>query len=47
MFSDDLNITTDYRAILAEVLRKRFREKDTEAVFPGWVPGAELNLFTG
>lgn len=45
VFSGDLNITTDYRAVLAELLRKRFGQNDFQQVFPGWVPGQELELF--
>jgi uncharacterized protein (DUF1501 family) len=45
VFSGDLNITTDYRAVLAELLRKRFGQNDFQQVFPGWVPGGELDLF--
>lgn len=45
VFSGDLNITTDYRAVLAELLRKRFGQNDFQQVFPGWVPSQELDLF--
>lgn len=39
----DLHVTTDYRAVLAEVLRKRMGLEDARAVFPGFEP-RELGL---
>lgn len=46
VFSGDLDITTDYRTVLAELLGKRFGQDDFAAVFPDWVPEAGLGLFT-
>lgn len=31
----DLAVTTDYRSVLAEILRSRFRSLDTSRIFPG------------
>jgi len=36
----DLAVTTDYRAVLAEVLAERLGATDLGAVFPGFTPGA-------
>ena len=32
---DDLQVTTDYRQVLGEIIHKRFPEKDVTAIFPG------------
>ena len=42
----DLAITTDYRTVLAEVLRKRMGVKKPEDLFPGWTAANELGLCT-
>lgn len=41
----DLAITTDYRSVLAELLRKRRGETDLAAVFPGFAGSSDLGLF--
>lgn len=41
----DLAITTDYRSVLAELLRKRRGETDLAAVFPGFAGSTDLALF--
>lgn len=41
----DLDITTDYRTVLSEVLSQRLAAKDLEQVFPGFQAG-QLGLFT-
>jgi len=35
----DLDITTDYRDILAEIVVKRLNNPRLEDVFPGYTPG--------
>ena len=45
VFSGDLDITTDYRTVLAELLGKRFAEPDLATVFPDLPPAQELGLF--
>ena len=45
VFSGDLDITTDYRIVLAELLSKRFGQDDIATVFPDLAPAAELGLF--
>lgn len=45
VFSDDLDITTDYRIVLAELLSKRFGQDDIATVFPDLAPAAQLGLF--
>ncbi|MCF6227029.1 MAG: DUF1501 domain-containing protein [Xanthomonadales bacterium] len=46
VYTGDLDITTDYRTVLAELLSKRFGQNDFETVFPDWSPQAELGMFT-
>jgi len=41
----DLAVTTDYRAVTAEILRTRCSLPDTSAVFPGVTP-TRLGLVT-
>ncbi|MGZ4456166.1 MAG: DUF1501 domain-containing protein, partial [Nocardioides sp.] len=42
---DDLQVTTDYRQVLGEVLRSRFPERSLSTVFPGFtVDSAGLGL---
>ena len=41
----DLAITTDFRAVFAEVVRRHLRLADTSRVFPGFTPPAPLGLF--
>lgn len=43
----DLAITTDYRAVLRELLRKRRGETALDQVFPGYGDPRELGLFRG
>ncbi len=45
VYTGDLDITTDYRTVLAELLSKRFGQTDFGAVFPDWTPEGELGLF--
>ncbi|MBE9540287.1 MAG: DUF1501 domain-containing protein [Proteobacteria bacterium] len=45
VFTGDLDITTDYRIVLAELLGKRFGQTDIATVFPDLAPAAELGLF--
>jgi uncharacterized protein (DUF1501 family) len=45
VFTGDLDITTDYRTVLAELLSKRFGQDDFATVFPDWIPETELGLF--
>ena len=40
----DLALTTDFRDVFAEVLRKHLRAEDTTKVFPSWQPGQSLGL---
>lgn len=41
----DLAVTTDYRAVLSEVLAKRLRATALDAVFPSYTGGATSGLF--
>ena len=41
----DLAITTDYRSVLAEMLRKRRGETALEQVFPGFAGSIDLGIF--
>jgi len=34
----DLKVTTDYRAVLAEIIERRLKNPNTAAIFPGLVP---------
>ncbi len=45
VFSGDLDITTDYRTVLAELLGKRFGQDDFATVFPDWTQAGELGVF--
>ena len=45
VYTGDLDITTDYRTVLAELLSKRFGQNDFSAVFPDWLPETELGMF--
>jgi len=45
VYTGDLDITTDYRTVLAELLSKRFGQNDFDTVFPDWSPQAELGMF--
>ncbi len=40
----DLAVTTDFRAVLSEVVRGHLGQNDLSAVFPGFRPGAPLGL---
>jgi hypothetical protein len=40
----DLGITTDYRAVLAEVLTQRMGNTDLASIFPGF-SGSPISLF--
>jgi uncharacterized protein (DUF1501 family) len=43
----DLEATTDYRAVLAEVLKVRLKNNRLGMVFPGYDPGQPLGLVRG
>lgn len=45
VFTGDLDITTDYRIVLSELLAKRFGQNDIAAVFPDLAPAADLGMF--
>jgi uncharacterized protein (DUF1501 family) len=45
LFNGDLNVTTDYRTWLAELLEKRAGNSDVASVFPEFMPGPALGLF--
>jgi uncharacterized protein (DUF1501 family) len=40
----DLAVTTDFRAVLSELIRGHLGQKDTGTVFPGFQPGDPLGL---
>lgn len=40
----DLALTTDFRDVFTEILRKHMRAADTAKVFPGWQPGQALGV---
>jgi len=40
----DLAVTTDYRAVLAEILEKRLGDARTSQIFPGYTDAARLGL---
>ncbi|HET9217078.1 MAG TPA: DUF1501 domain-containing protein [Terriglobia bacterium] len=40
----DLALTTDFRDVFAEVLKKHLGAADTARVFPGWQPGQPLGI---
>lgn len=40
----DLAVTTDFRAVLSEILRKRVGNDRLDDVFPGFTPGQDLGL---
>lgn len=42
---DDLRVTTDYRAVLAEILRTRLGFADTPSVFPGFSNKNPVGLY--
>lgn len=41
----DLRVTTDYRAVLGEVLARRMGASDLGDVFPGWKPPKPLGIY--
>jgi len=43
----DLAVTTDFRAVLSELVRGHLGQNDLSAVFPGFQPGAPLGLLRG
>ena len=43
----DLAVTTDFRAVLSELVRGHFGQNDVRAVFPGFEAGAPLGLLRG
>ena len=40
----DLAVTTDFRAVLSELVAGHLGQKDLSLVFPGFKPGAQLGL---
>lgn len=40
----DLALTTDFREVFAEVLKKHMRAADTARIFPGWQAGQPLGI---
>jgi len=40
----DLALTTDFRDVFTEILKKHMRAADTAKVFPRWQPGQALGL---
>jgi uncharacterized protein (DUF1501 family) len=40
----DLDVTTDYRAVLSELVSGHLGQKDIAQVFPGYKPGENLGL---
>jgi uncharacterized protein (DUF1501 family) len=40
----DLALTTDFRNVFMEILKKHMHAADTARVFPGWQPGQSLGL---
>jgi uncharacterized protein (DUF1501 family) len=40
----DLAVTTDFRAVLSELVRGHLGQNNLNAVFPGFQPGAPLGL---
>jgi uncharacterized protein (DUF1501 family) len=45
LLDGNLSITTDYRTVLAEWLRRRAGNAETTAVFPGFVDPGALGIF--
>jgi len=43
----DLAVTTDYRAVLSELVRQHLGQKDISKVFPGFQPSDPLGLLRG
>jgi uncharacterized protein (DUF1501 family) len=43
----DLAVTTDFRAVLSELVRGHLGQNDLSAVFPGFEPGTPLGLLRG
>ena len=42
LYNGDLDVTTDYRTVLAEILDKRMGGTDLASVFPGYEPSPQL-----
>jgi uncharacterized protein (DUF1501 family) len=45
LFNGDLDVTTDYRNVLSELLVKRARNSNLANVFPGFTAGADIGVF--
>ena len=45
LYQGDLDVTTDIRTVMSELLVKRGQEVNLAAVFPGFVPGPYLGCF--
>jgi uncharacterized protein (DUF1501 family) len=45
LFNGDLEVTTDYRAVLSELIERRLGGADLERVFPGYAQRAHPGLF--
>jgi uncharacterized protein (DUF1501 family) len=43
----DLAVTTDFRSVFAEVVRRHFGLTDTRLIFPGFKDGTELGFISG
>ncbi len=41
----DLEITTDYRTVLSEMLTKRMGVSDTSDIFPGFTGSQDIGLY--
>jgi uncharacterized protein (DUF1501 family) len=45
LFNGDLDVTTDYRQVLSELIENRLGGADLARVFPGFAPAARTGLF--
>jgi uncharacterized protein (DUF1501 family) len=45
LFNGDLDVTTDYRQALSDLITQRLGGADLDAVFPGYAQGASTGLF--
>jgi hypothetical protein len=46
LYQGDLDVTTDIRTVLSELLVKRALETNLSAAFPGFTPGPYLGCFS-
>jgi len=42
----DLNVTTDFRAVLSELVLKQMGNREIASVFPGFKPAAPLGILS-